>query len=314
MLQPLPVPVRRTVLAEISTGILDSISRTNGDDGEVIYDVNYTLIGKPRNLTVGMDGRLLDKRVFLDEIPAAARAAILSLAAGAQLGDITQNTADNDTSSYEVETTRDGKARAFTVDDHGVLLETQVLLAETPPPVQQAISATAGADILGGIKKIIDGNDVSYEAQITRAGRRRSFTVGAGGELEEEQVFGEELPKAVQTALDAQAKRGRLGKITRSTDQGRVYYEAALAIGPDDYRVTFDEAGALDSEEEDIAWVSLPGKVKISLHPLQVAGEDVDDVVRTTKGTNTTYDVVLRKDRTRRTLTFDTNGQTLPPP
>jgi hypothetical protein len=53
--------------------------------------------------------------------------------------------------------------------------------------------------------------------------------------------------------------------------------------------------------------------VKIVLHPLQVAGEDVDDVVRTIKETNTTYDVVLRKGQTRRTLTFDSNGHTNTP-
>jgi len=313
LLQPLPVPVRRTILGEISTGILDSISRTNGDDGEVIYDVNFTLLGKPRNLTVGMDGRLLDTRVYPDELPAPAQAAIKSLSAGGQLGEITKNISDNDTDSFEADITRDGVTRTVTVDDHGALLEMQVLLRETPPSVQQTINAQEAGAIPGDIKKIMDGDDISYDVLMTKADRKRGFTVSTNGELLEEQAFPEELPQAVQTALQAQAKRGRLGKISRSTEEGKVYYEVALTIGQDDYRVTFDAAGALDSEEEDIAWAALPPKVKIVLHPFQVAGEDVDDVVRTTKGTNTTYDVVLRNGKTRRTLTFDKNGQTLPP-
>jgi uncharacterized membrane protein YkoI len=313
LLQPLPAPVRRTVLAEISTGILDSVSRTNGDDGEVIYDVDFTLLGKPRNLTVALDGRLLDTRVYLNEIPVPAQTAIKNLSAGGKLGEITKNVTDNDTGSYEVEITRDGATRTVTVDDHGVLLEMQVLLSETPPSVQKTINAKVAGAIPGEIRKIMDGAEVSYDVLMTKADRRRSFTVSTNGELLEEQVFNEELPPAVQNALQAQAKRGRLGKISQSTEQGKVYYEVALAIGLEDYRVTFNAAGALDSEEEDIAWAALPAKVKIVLHPFQVAGEDVDDVVRTTKGTNTTYDIVLRNGKTRRTLTFDKNGQTVPP-
>jgi uncharacterized membrane protein YkoI len=313
LLQPLPVTVRRTILAEISTGILDSITRTNGDAGEVIYDVNFTLIGKPRNLTVGLEGRLLDKRVYPDELPQTALTALQAFAQGGKLGEITMNIAANDTTSYEAEITKDGTTRMFIVDDHGALLESQVLLRETPQPIQTIINTTVGTNIAGDIMKIIDGDEVSYQVMMTQAGRRRSFAVSTNGELLERQVFTEELPQAVQTALQAQAKRGRLGKITQSTEQGKVFYEVGLTIGQDDYRVTLDSAGTLDSEEEDIAWATLPGKVKMALHPLQVAGEDVDDVVRTTKGTSTNYDVVLRKGQTRRTLTLDPNGQTVPP-
>jgi uncharacterized membrane protein YkoI len=313
LLQPLPGPVRRTVLAEVSTGIIDAVSRTNDDIGQVIYDVDFTLVGKPRNITVAVDGRLLDTLVYLDEIPVPAQNAIQTLAKGAKLGDIIKNIAANDTTTYEVEITRDGTTGSYTLDDHGVLLEMQVLLKETPPPVQQIINTTVGTNTLGEIKKIIDGQEVSYDVLMTRAGRRRDFSVSTNGELIEQQVFAEELPQAVQNALQTQGKRGRLGKITQSTDQGKVYYEATLTIGLNDYRVTLDAAGALDSEEEDISWASLPGKVKIVLHPLQVAGEDVDDVVRTIKETNTTYDVVLRKGQTRRTLTFDSNGHTNTP-
>jgi hypothetical protein len=262
---------------------------------------------------VALDGRLLDTRVYPDEIPAPAQAALKSLSAGGQLGEITRNISDNDTDSYEADILRDGVTRTVTVDDHGVLLETQVLLKETPPAVQKTINDKEAGAIPGDIKKIIDGDEITYDVLMTKADRKRGFTVSTNGELLEEQVFAEELPQAVQNALQAQAKRGRLGKISMSTEQGKVYYEAGLTIGLDDYRVTFDADGALDSEEEDIAWVALPAKVKIVLHPLQVAGEDVDDVVRTTKGTNTIYDVVLRNGKTRRTLTFDKNGQIVPP-
>jgi hypothetical protein len=262
---------------------------------------------------VALDGTLLDTRVFLDETPPAVRAAIRTLGEGAQLGDITKNIGDHDDFTYEVELTRDGVARAFTVDDKGVLIEMRVLLRETPPSVQQAINTTVGGAILGDITKTMDGDDTNYDVIMTKAGRRRSFTVSAAGQLLEEQVFAEEIPEPVQKAIQAQAARGRLGKINQSTDEGKTHYEVTLAIGPDTTWMTFDAAGALDSEEQDMVWASLPAKVKIALHPLQVAGEEINDITRTTQGTNTTYDIELRRGQNRRTLTFDPDGKILTP-
>jgi hypothetical protein len=241
------------------------------------------------------------------------RAAIRTLGGGAQPGVITKNIGGNDDFTYEVELTRDGVARAFTVDDQGVLVGMQVLLGETPPSVQQTIKARVGGNILGDITKTIDGADVNYDVAMTTAGRRRAFTVSAAGQFLEEQVFAEELPGAVQKAVQAQAPRGRLGKITQSTVQGRTYYQVDLTIGPDTCSMTFDAAGALDSEEQDIVWASLPGKVKIALHPIEVAGEKIKAITRTTQGTNVTYDVELLKGQDRRTLTFDPDGKILPP-
>jgi hypothetical protein len=313
LLQPLPVPVRRTILAEIASGTLDSVSRTNGDAGEVIYDVDFTRAGKSRNMTVALDGKLLDIQVFLDETPVPARAAIRTLSRGGQLGDITKNIGCNDDISYEAEITRDGAMRRYTVDDKGVLLEMQVSLPDTPPSVQQTINARVGGGILGDIIKTMDGAEVNYDVVLTKAGRKRAFTVSAGGELVEEQVFAEELPAALQKAIQTQGQRGRLGKIAHSTDKSKDYYEVAVNIGPDTSWVTFDAAGALDSEVEDLGWASLPPKVKIALHPLQMAGEEVTDVTRTIEATNTTYDIELRKGQSRRTLTFGNDGKIIPP-
>jgi hypothetical protein len=313
LLETLPIPVRRTVQAQIVNGKLDSVSRTNGDQGQVLYDIDFTRAGKSRNMTVALDGKLLDLQVFLDETPVAVRDAIKTLSQGADLGDITKNTGDFDDFTYETEMTRDGATRTFTVDDNGELLEMQVSLKETPEPVQQTINTKVGGNILGDITKTMDGGQVAYDVEMTKAARRRSFTVSTNGALMEEQVFAEELPEAVQKAVQAQSSRGRLGKISRQTDGDKVYYEVAVNLGHSTCRVTFDAAGALDSEEEDILWASLPPTVKTALHLLQVAGEQVNGITRTTKGVNTTYEIELRNGRTRRTLTFDNDGKILPP-
>ncbi len=313
LLQPLPIPVRRTIQAEIASGTLDAVSRTNGDEGEAIYDVDFTRLGKSRNMTVALDGKLLDIQVFLDETPFPVRQTIHTLTEDGELGDITKNIGDYDDFSYDVEFTRDGAARTLTVDDDGVLLETQVFLKETPPSVQKAINTKAGGGVLGDITKTIDGDEVNYDAEMTKDGRKRSFTVSTNGDLVQEQVFAEELPDAVQQAVQTLGARGRPGKIYQETEDGKVYYEVSVHIGLNTCRFTLDDHGVTDSEEEDMVWASLPAKVKIALHPLQVAGEQVNDVTRTTKGTNTTYDIQLRQGTARRTLTFDADGKIITP-
>jgi hypothetical protein len=310
LLQSLPIPVRRTIQAEIASGKLDAVSRTNGDEGEAIYDVDFTRLGKSRNMTVALDGKLLDIQVFLDETPFPVRQAIHNLTEDGELGDITKNIGNYDDFSYDVEFTRDGAARTLTVDDDGVLLEMQVFLKETPPSVQKAINAKAGGGILGDITKTSDGGEVNYDVEMTQAGRKRSFTVSTNGELVQEQVFAEELPDAVQKAVQTLGARGRPGKINQETEDGKVYYEVSIHVGLNTCRFTLEDNGVTDSEEEDMVWASLPAKVKIALHPLQVAGEQVNDVTRTTKGTNTTFDIQLRQGPARRILTLDADGKT----
>jgi hypothetical protein len=305
--------VRRTILAEISTGTLDSVHRTNGDEGEVLYDVDYTLLGRSRNMTVGLDGKLLDIQVFLDDIPFAARAAIKSLSQGGRLGDITKNIDLYGGFSYEVELTRDGINRAFAVDDDGALLFAQVPLQETPPAVQKTISAKTAGSTLDEIRKTMDLDQVSFEVAITKAGRRRSFSVSTNGELIEEQVFAEEIPQAVRKAIQSQAGRGTPGKINMSTDQGSVYYQVVIKAATGPCRVTFLPDGTLVSEEQDIEIAALPAPVKIALHPLQLAGEQVSDILRASQGGNITYDIELHKGPSHRNLTFAPDGAMLPP-
>jgi uncharacterized membrane protein YkoI len=312
LLQTLPIPVRQTVQAQLGSGTLDDVSRTNGDAGEVLYDVDFTRDGKSRNITVALQGKLLDMLVYLDETPLPVRTSIQTNSQGGQLGDITKNFGDHDDITYDVELTRDGATRDFSVDDRGMLLELLVLLPETPPAVQKTIKAKVAGNILGDITKSLDDDEVTYDVEMTAAGTHRSFTVSADGKLLQEQVLAEELPEAVQKAVQAQARRGHLSEINQSTDAGKVYYEVALRIGLNTCRVTLDADGALDSEQEDLAWSALPANLKIALPFHQATDEKIEGAVRATAGTNTTYEIKLRNATARRTLTFDHDGKIVP--
>ena len=308
LLQTLPAPVQRTIRIEIANGVLDDVSRTNSDDGDVIYDVNFSRAGKPRNLTVALDGRLLDMKVYLPEAPPAVRESLKSLSQAGELGEITRDFGLNEDSTFDAEITHAGITRTYTVDDCGVVLGTQVFLGELPARVKDSVNSIIGAGTAGEITKQMDDDGVTYEVVMTRGGTNRTFTVNTNGEMLEEQVFLDEIPGAVQKAVQAQAKWGRLGKINKSTDGGTDYYEVEIRIGLNTCRLAFTAEGKPDSEEEDMVLASAPARVKTALRSIQRAGEVVTDVMRSTEGSDTTYDIELRDGKTRRTLTFDPDG------
>jgi hypothetical protein len=312
LLAGLPPKPRRTVYDEVGSEKLTAVVRTNSPEEEVIYEVQSSKDGKTRDLTVAGDGKLLDKQVFLDEIPVAVRKAIQTITAGGQLGDITEDFDSIYSETYEVDMTRDTTNREFTVDGDGKLLTMEVFLPETPPAVRETIqSNTAGATI-EDITTSFESEDVTYDVEITRAGKTRGFSVSTNGELLQEQVFLDETPAAVQKAIQAQSSRGRLGDINRSMREGKTNYDVDVVSGRKTVNVTFDAAGAVQSEEEDeMVWVDLPADVKRALKPLQGDGV-VSDITRTTQGGDTRYRIELREGQKRRNLTFKADGSLVP--
>src|SRR5689334_48142 len=79
--------------------------------------------------------------------------------------------------------------------------ETPVKLSELPPSLQKAIQARLGQGQLGGILRVLDDGEVTYEVEMSKAGRTRGITLDAAGVLVEEEVFLAELPAAVQKAI-----------------------------------------------------------------------------------------------------------------
>src|SRR5205085_8336407 len=114
------------------------------------------------------------------ELPVAAQKRIHAQLAGAKLGQITESIEGTEV-SYDVEMTSKGKTRSFTVSEEGELAALQVFLPETPRPVQQAIRAQVGRQGLGDIFKHTEDGEVTYEVEMTKAGKTRNFTLDADG-------------------------------------------------------------------------------------------------------------------------------------
>ena len=302
----LPTVVRRTLDEQTGDEGLASVVRTNTPDEPSVFLLQTTnKLGQVRALTVAADGKLLAKRMFTNELPVPVRKSIDAFVNGGDLVSVEQNIDDTFTETYVAQTSRNHTNREFTVDDQGELLEWQVFLGELSPAIQERIKTQAAGAALGEITKSYDDMDYDlvYDVEMTRNGTNRSFTVSTNGDLLEEQVFLGETPPAVQKAVKAEAKRGRVGTLQKSIEDGETYYNVEFISGRKTVVVAFDTEGAIAGEEEDMLWSDLPPLVKRALQRYRVLSE-ITDVNRTAEGSDTVYEIELRDSRLQKSY-FD---------
>src|SRR6266404_2137033 len=156
-LSQVPPRARETILARTTNGTIERLERVV-ENGENVYEVDWKKGQVQRSFTVAEDGTLLSSQVLLSEVPSAAQTAIHT-----QVGDATLRnifwTDDLGEISFEVETTRNGKAHFFSVTPEGKLLSMQLSLAETPAPVRKTIQARVGKAKLGEIHRVVEDDE-----------------------------------------------------------------------------------------------------------------------------------------------------------
>jgi uncharacterized membrane protein YkoI len=217
-LKHFPPEVRQTILDQLGDGRIEEAVKTSDDDGQVNYEVTIDQEGKSRDFTFAADGKLLEKEVFLEEIPAEVRKTITATATGIQPGSINESTDEKGLTNYDVEIVKAGVTRDFTVAADGTLASIQVFLAEVPAGVQKTIRETVDNGTLGDITKSTEDGDTSYDVEMTKDGKKREFSVNTDGELESIQVGLQETPDPVQNSILARLKDGKLDKIDKETD------------------------------------------------------------------------------------------------
>jgi len=228
-LDHLPDAVQKTVRAQVGQGRIRSID-TDNQDGEVTYDVEMVgRGGRPRSFTVGPEGQLLDKEVFMNELPAALRKAIKTKAGTAVIGDIDRSYEDAE-STYSIEITADGKTRSFTLDEKGKLVDEEVFLPELPQPFQTAVrKETAGATI-DEITRSYDDDEISYNVDIVANGKTRTLTFDGDGVLlsSQEDIPLSEVPQAARKQILSYAANGKLIAIQKVTETNTVCFDADI--------------------------------------------------------------------------------------
>ena len=122
--------------------------------------------------------------------------------------------------------------------------EKKIQRSGLPPAVEKTVAAQTDATIRGFNEEEESGK-IYYEAELTVNGHSKDILIeptGAIAEIEEQVEF-TSLPAAVQSALQAKAGAGKIGKVESITKQGKVVaYEAKrtthgkrseVQVGPD---------------------------------------------------------------------------------
>lgn len=249
-LTTLPEAVQRTIKGQLHGAKIACIEESL-DNGESLFTVEVKQQGKERSFVVSEDGSLSRVQVGLEETPAEVQATIRTQLGKGTLVQIDKFPGEDET-SYDVEITRDGKDRAFTLSEDGTLLSVEMFLDETPSSVKKAVQAHVGTGRLGDIYKIFEDGEVSY--QVNRSLHRHSmpFTLDAKGKLISAVVQIQDVPRCVQATITNKLGNAYLEDIQMYVEKGKNTYE-----------ITFTSADQSDSFE-----VSEDGKLMDSDTPV----------------------------------------------
>ena len=194
------------------------------------YDVEITGGGQERDYDFADDGRMLSREVFLAELAPSAQDTIRQKTAGAAIDEIDESFEDTDP-DYDVQITRDGRSRDFTVSTNGTLIDEQVFTSELPAVLQTAIQKESGGAPTGDIYKSADTVATNYDVDIGEGSANRTVTFGDDCSIwaVEQTVPFTDTPEAVQGAI--KTLEGKILKIDKSTEDGDVSYDVDVVAG-----------------------------------------------------------------------------------
>ncbi len=276
----------------------------------ISYGLAATIL-LPAFLVVALGNDADGVTVKLTDLPSSLQQAIQSHVGDGTLDEITKVVEDSET-SYDVDITRKGKERSFTVSTQGELLEEEVFFGELSPQLKKGIHSHVGKGTINDIEKVHDGDEITYDVEITRDGKTRDFTVDGKGQLVEMQMFLEELPAALQDAIKKASASGTMGDIYKTIDEGDVSFDVDVQSSGKTRTLSFDASGQFLSEEEDIALSQTPAAVQKSLGG-QMAGAKLASLSKVTEDGKITYEAELLKAGKSQYVVVAPDGKVIPP-
>jgi hypothetical protein len=158
------------------------------------------------------------KPVDAGETPAQVQTSIHAEVGDGKLDGIDQTNWDGETTFDVNYTTKAGEAHGFTVADDGTVLSVVVELSDAPAAVQAAIRTRAAGWDLDSVNKSLADTQVTYEADVSKTGQAKTFTVDAKGELVCADVTIAEMPAAAQTTVTNRLVGGIAQSIRENID------------------------------------------------------------------------------------------------
>jgi uncharacterized membrane protein YkoI len=123
-----------------------------------------------------------EKKVKLEDLPAAVQQAVKQESQGATVRGFSQETEKGKT-LYEAEFTVNGHAKDVSFDPTGkiVSVEEEVAIDSIPAAAREAIQKAATGGKLGKVEQVVENGKTSFEATITKGGKHSEFACDAAG-------------------------------------------------------------------------------------------------------------------------------------
>lgn len=230
-LADLPAKVQNAIHQHVGKGKLQDIEKVVQDE-EVTFEVDMRKNNRARSFTLGEDGELLEMEVFFRETPEPVREAIKKRVGTAEIEGISKVFDDGKT-TFEVEfgSGRESgteKTRTFSLDDKGALVERQVLVSETPVPVQAAIRKQAAAGKVAEITEVFEDGAPEYELEMQSGTQGSLVTLDEKGDIveTEQPVSDSELPEPVQKTITDLSKDASAHKVIKTVEGDEVSFNA----------------------------------------------------------------------------------------
>ena len=235
------------------------------------------------------------------------RSAILAEAAGATI-DECQRSIEEGEFVYEVEITRGGLERSFSVGLDGGLRSRQYFLSELPAAVQQTIAALKTRGDLGNIYWCNEAGDLVYEVEIGGGADKRFCTVAPDGTHLATQRQLAELPEAAQKTIREQAGADIISSVSRDETEVGEVFDAVLLRDGRRRIVSVNAAGAVTATQ--VLSVQTPIAVQ-ALLPRLLGEAKMIYLGECTEEGATVYAVIAMRGVQREEFVLDAEGKLL---
>lgn len=130
--------------------------------------------------------------------------------------------------------------------------EEKVTLEKIPAAAAKAIKEAVGGERIQGLSKEKDKGKNVYEVSFHKGGRAHDLTVDESGKVvsDEEVIPVEEAPKNIREAIEKEHPGGKIEKLERITEGGKVDFEVLISGKGKREEIKFDSKGSVVERED----------------------------------------------------------------
>ncbi|MEI7731020.1 MAG: hypothetical protein WCO56_15700 [Verrucomicrobiota bacterium] len=303
-LESLPAQIRQTLVSKLEGARLVDAMLTN-ENGHQIYELEVRQKGLLRNVTIGADGDLLARQVFLDELPAAVRTTLKRETVGKSVSEIYWINEEG-APAYYTEFPDKQQKRALNIAPDGWLNSRQMFWTETPVEVQNGIRDKMVGIMIQSIDLAEDNDGKTYEVLERNHGREHLWIFEPTGELVAEPVSQKSVPPAALQVLTKKADGGRQVRILKFKHADKMLYEMTWVRGEERYTCAVDADGQVVSDEMPLS--ALPEVVRKTVAE-KTNGRYLVRIEKQPPGDGGGYEVTTRQQGKTETLLFPPDGR-----